>query len=61
MIAPVRDGNRLTWSQTVTKPMRLSLAFAVTVDGDRMIGSAKAGALPASTVSGERFIGTGEG
>lgn len=28
------DGDRLTWKQAVTKPMRLNLAFDVTVDGD---------------------------
>ncbi|MGJ6965605.1 hypothetical protein ACSDR0_27225 [Streptosporangium sp. G11] len=28
------DGDRLTWKQAITKPLRLNLAFAVTVDGD---------------------------
>ncbi|WP_258081322.1 hypothetical protein [Nocardia nova] len=34
--------------------MRLNLAFAVTVEGDVLIGTAKAGRLPASTVTGVR-------
>ncbi|MBL1090529.1 MULTISPECIES: hypothetical protein [Streptomyces] len=48
------DGDRLTWKQAVTKPMRLNLAFDVTVDGDTLQGTSKAGRLPSSTVTGER-------
>ncbi|WP_030410665.1 hypothetical protein [Streptomyces sp. NRRL S-1448] len=48
------DGDRLTWKQTVTKPMRLNLAFDVTVDGDTLQGTSKAGRLPSSKVTGER-------
>ena len=53
-IAPVLDGNRLTWTQHVTKPLRLSLTFDVTVEGSTMAGTAKAGILPSSRVTGER-------
>ncbi|MFE9568141.1 hypothetical protein ACFYMW_06475 [Streptomyces sp. NPDC006692] len=48
------DGDRLTWQQSVNKPMRLNLAFAVTVTGDTMTGTSRAGRLPASKVTGER-------
>ena len=48
------DGDRLTWKQAVTKPLRLNLAFAVTVDGDTLTGTSKAGRLPASKVTGRR-------
>ncbi|MFD3563014.1 hypothetical protein ACFWVU_25580 [Streptomyces sp. NPDC058686] len=48
------DGDRLTWKQTVTKPLRLNLAFAVTVSGDILTGTSKAGRLPASKVTGRR-------
>ncbi|MDT0440265.1 MULTISPECIES: hypothetical protein [Streptomyces] len=48
------DGDRLTWKQAVTKPMRLNLAFDVTVDGDTLKGTSKAGRLPPSKVTGER-------
>ena len=48
------DGSRLTWNQAITKPMRLNLAFAVTVDGDTLTGTSKAGRLPASKVTGQR-------
>ncbi|MFF9090986.1 hypothetical protein ACF1BE_32360 [Streptomyces sp. NPDC014991] len=50
----VLNDDRLTWKQVVTKPMRLNLAFDVTVDGDTLKGSSKAGRLPASKVTGER-------
>ncbi|WP_067179560.1 hypothetical protein [Microtetraspora niveoalba] len=50
----VLDGDRLTWRQAITKPMRLNLAFAVTIDGDSLTGTSKAGRLPASKVTGER-------
>ncbi|MFE9724416.1 hypothetical protein ACFYQ5_12750 [Streptomyces sp. NPDC005794] len=42
-------GDRLTWKQAVTRPMRLNLAFDVTVTGDTPAG--------ASRVSGPRRIG----
>lgn len=50
----VADGNRLTWSQAVSKPMKLTLKFDVTVDGDAMAGTAKAGIFPASKLEGTR-------
>ncbi len=50
----VVDGQRITWRQSVTKPMRLNLDFEVTVDGDRMTGHSRAGRLPRSAVTGER-------
>jgi hypothetical protein len=54
LIDPVADGNRLTWSQDVTTPMKLTLKFDVTVDGEAMTGTAKAGFLPASKLYGGR-------
>jgi hypothetical protein len=53
-IDAVAEGDRLTWSQAVTTPMRLTLKFDVTVDGDTMTGTSKAGFFPASTVIGSR-------
>ncbi|MFD8565594.1 hypothetical protein [Streptomyces sp. NPDC059639] len=52
------DGDRLTWRQAVTKPLRLNLAFAVTVDGDTLAGTSRAGRLPASKVTGSRRTAT---
>ena len=55
---PLRDiivaGQRVTWRQSVTKPMRLNLEFDVVVDGDRLTGHSKAGRLPRSAVQGVR-------
>jgi hypothetical protein len=48
------DGDRLTWKQAITKPMRLNLAFDVTVAGDTLQGTSKAGRLPSSKVTGAR-------
>ncbi|SEE08633.1 hypothetical protein SAMN04490357_6863 [Streptomyces misionensis] len=50
----VSDGDRLTWRQSVTKPLRLNLTFAVTVTGDTLSGTSRAGRLPASQVTGVR-------
>jgi hypothetical protein len=50
----MQNGDRLTWAQSITKPMRLHLAFDVTVEGDEMTGRSKAGRLPGSKVTGHR-------
>jgi hypothetical protein len=50
----VADGDQLTWLQDVTTPMKLTLKFVVTVDGDTMTGTSKAGFLPASKLQGTR-------
>jgi len=53
-VGPGDEGADVTWAQTVTRPMRLELAFAVTVLGDQMAGYSRAGRLPQSSVSGAR-------
>jgi hypothetical protein len=53
----VVDGQRVTWRQSVTKPMRLNLEFDVVVDGDRLTGHSRAGRLPRSAVTGARRQG----
>lgn len=50
----VDGGTRLTWRQSVTKPMRLNLDFDVVVHGDALSGHSRAGRLPRSAVSGRR-------
>ena len=50
----VLGGNRLTWNQTISKPMRLHLAFDVIFESDTLTGTSKAGLLPASKVTGRR-------
>ncbi|TBL72648.1 DJ-1/PfpI family protein [Paenibacillus thalictri] len=54
-IDPVVNGGILSWSQRITKPMHLNLKFEVSVEGNRMNGTAKAGLLPASKLMGERI------
>lgn len=51
----VLEGNQLKWSMKVTKPMRLTLNFIVSVDGNNMYGEAKAGMLPSSKLMGHRI------
>jgi hypothetical protein len=48
---------RVTWRQSVTRPMRLNLDFDVVVDGDRLTGHSRAGRLPRSAVTGLRRQG----
>jgi hypothetical protein len=59
---PLRDirtkatagGEHVTWSQSITKPIRLNLDFDVVVAGDQMTGHSRAGRLPRTTVCGTR-------
>ncbi|GGD91575.1 DJ-1/PfpI family protein [Paenibacillus nasutitermitis] len=53
-ITPLLQGNKLTWSLRITKPLRLNLKFEVAADGDQMTGFARAGILPASKLTGKR-------
>lgn len=61
---PLRDvrvegtsaGEHVTWSQSITKPMRLNLDFDVLVNGDRMVGHSRAGRLPRTSVTGTRVL-----
>jgi hypothetical protein len=50
----VTEGLRVTWCQSVRKPMRLNLTFDVVCDGDTMTGYSRAGKLPRSAVTGRR-------
>ena len=49
----VTDG-RVTWRQTISRPMRLYLEFDVRLDGDQLTGHSRAGRLPRSAVHGAR-------
>jgi hypothetical protein len=48
------DGDRVTWRQSVTRPMRLHLDFDVVLTGDRIEGYSRAGRLPRTRVVGTR-------
>jgi hypothetical protein len=54
---PAADGERVTWSQKVTRPMRLNLDFDVIATGDLLEGHSRAGRLPRTQVSGTRRAG----
>ena len=54
LINPVLQGTGLTWQLKLTGPMRLNLAFDVTVRSDTFSGTAKVGLLPPSKVTGTR-------
>ena len=48
-------GERVTWRQRITKPLRLNLEYDVTVNGDTLVGESRAGRLPRTRVTGERI------
>ena len=48
------DGDSIAWSAKITSPFPITLDFTVTVDGDKMTGSVKAGAFGSSPLTGER-------
>jgi hypothetical protein len=48
------DGNTLTWGSKLTQPFPIDLEFTVTVNGDAMEGSVKAGAFGSSPLKGVR-------
>lgn len=54
--ASAAEGERVTWQQRVTKPMRLNLDFDVIVEGDTMTGHSRAGRLPRTRVTGARVM-----
>ena len=55
------DGDRVTWRQSVTRPMRLDLDFDVVVDGRTLSGHSRAGRLPRTAVTGARRPTPGDG
>ncbi|MFD6140713.1 hypothetical protein [Promicromonospora sp. NPDC060271] len=56
-VEPTADGERVTWSQKVTRPVRLNLDFDVVATGDVLQGQSHAGRLPRTQVSGTRRAG----
>jgi len=48
------DGDTLAWSASITMPIPMTLEFTVTVSGDAMTGSVKAGAFGSSPLTGVR-------
>jgi hypothetical protein len=48
------DGDTATWKVDITKPMKLTVTFIATVEGDSISGTAKAGMFPKSSFAGAR-------
>ena len=48
------DGDRVSWKVDVTHPMKLTIHFEGTVEGDSISGTAKAGMFPKMKFSGSR-------
>jgi hypothetical protein len=48
------DGNTATWVMNMTVPMPMKLEASVTVDGDTLTGSVKAGAFGEMAMTGTR-------
>jgi len=48
------DGNNVTWTMNMTVPMPMKLEASVTVDGDAISGTVKAGAFGEMAMSGTR-------
>ena len=48
------SGQRVTWRQDITRPLRLNLDYDVIVNGDSLSGESRAGRLPRTRVAGER-------
>jgi hypothetical protein len=55
-INPKLEDEHLVWTQQITKPMRLTLKFDVTIHEGKMSGTAKAGFLPSSALTGVRVV-----
>jgi len=53
-VAPARGGLRVTWRQSIRRPLRLDLEFDVHIDGDTLTGESRAGRLPRTRVTGAR-------
>jgi hypothetical protein len=48
------DGNSVSWSNSITTPVPMTLEFAGTVEGDAISGNVKAGSFGSFPFSGKR-------
>ena len=48
------DGNSLSWTLPLTKPVSIKLKFEVKVDGDQMTGNVKLGIFGNAKLTGQR-------
>jgi hypothetical protein len=48
------DGNDISWTASITKPMPMTLEFSGTVDGDNLTGNVKLGMFGSAPFTGTR-------
>ncbi|MCB2078719.1 MAG: xanthine dehydrogenase family protein molybdopterin-binding subunit, partial [Novosphingobium sp.] len=48
------EGNTLKWEMKVEQPMKITLKYNLTIEGDKLSGKCKLGMLGSAKVSGER-------
>jgi hypothetical protein len=48
------NGDKISWSVSITSPMKLTIKSTATVTGDTMKGKAKAGIMPGAPFTGTR-------
>jgi carbon-monoxide dehydrogenase large subunit len=48
------EGNRLKFDLAVEKPMKITLKYDITIDGDTLTGKAKMGMFGSAKLKGER-------
>jgi carbon-monoxide dehydrogenase large subunit len=51
------EGNRLTFDLAVEKPMKITLKYDITIEGDALTGKAKMGMMGSAKLTGERIEG----
>ena len=54
IIDGVAEGDHVSWTLAITRPMKMSFAVKLVVTGDSLQGTAKARIFPAAKVTGER-------
>lgn len=55
IIDGVADGDQLSWTLNIAKPLKISFKMTVVQDGDTWTGKAKAKIFPAAKVVGNRL------
>jgi hypothetical protein len=53
-VDPVKAGDRLQWTQSITKPLKMTVKFDLQCFGDTVSGTAKPGIFPSAKVIGQR-------
>lgn len=54
------EGDTLTWTAKIEKPMALTLKYTAKIDGDKITGTIKAGLFGGGSFEGVRAVAIGE-